>query len=103
MLITVYQLKHKRFVPVQEYYWWNVTMSPEEELNLRPLKEPCPGCGKPFTKYVLRTEHVCSGSLTDRPANNMCYVKNRRWNPIDRKSTRLNSSHIPLSRMPSSA
>ena len=24
-------------------------------------------------------------------------------NPIDRKSTRLNSSHIPLSRMPSSA
>ena len=25
------------------------------------------------------------------------------WNYIDRKSTRLNSSHIPLSRMPSSA
>ena len=24
-------------------------------------------------------------------------------NPLDRKSTRLNSSHIPLSRMPSSA
>ena len=27
----------------------------------------------------------------------------KRYNPIDRKSTRLNSSHIPLSRMPSSA
>ena len=25
------------------------------------------------------------------------------WTGIDRKSTRLNSSHIPLSRMPSSA
>ena len=25
------------------------------------------------------------------------------WLPLDRKSTRLNSSHIPLSRMPSSA
>ena len=25
------------------------------------------------------------------------------WSPKDRKSTRLNSSHIPLSRMPSSA
>ena len=28
---------------------------------------------------------------------------NRLINPTDRKSTRLNSSHIPLSRMPSSA
>ena len=25
------------------------------------------------------------------------------YTPVDRKSTRLNSSHIPLSRMPSSA
>ena len=25
------------------------------------------------------------------------------WSELDRKSTRLNSSHIPLSRMPSSA
>ena len=25
------------------------------------------------------------------------------WDDVDRKSTRLNSSHIPLSRMPSSA
>ena len=31
------------------------------------------------------------------------YDKNRRVLKLDRKSTRLNSSHIPLSRMPSSA
>ena len=30
-------------------------------------------------------------------------VKNEADNGLDRKSTRLNSSHIPLSRMPSSA
>ena len=30
-------------------------------------------------------------------------AKLREKSPIDRKSTRLNSSHIPLSRMPSSA
>ena len=30
-------------------------------------------------------------------------IYSRIGNPTDRKSTRLNSSHIPLSRMPSSA
>ena len=29
--------------------------------------------------------------------------KKKAWQVTDRKSTRLNSSHIPLSRMPSSA
>ena len=31
------------------------------------------------------------------------YIQNLRMYDVDRKSTRLNSSHIPLSRMPSSA
>ena len=38
-------------------------------------------------------------------AKTMAYLEQRgsiAW-PLDRKSTRLNSSHIPLSRMPSSA
>ena len=35
-------------------------------------------------------------------ATNKFYYKNKK-NEKDRKSTRLNSSHIPLSRMPSSA
>ena len=30
-------------------------------------------------------------------------AENKRYIDLDRKSTRLNSSHIPLSRMPSSA
>ena len=33
----------------------------------------------------------------------MGYAYASNWRPRDRKSTRLNSSHIPLSRMPSSA
>ena len=36
-------------------------------------------------------------SVTTRGTNPLTYVR------LDRKSTRLNSSHIPLSRMPSSA
>ena len=34
------------------------------------------------------------------PSKNPCFSVEQR---LDRKSTRLNSSHIPLSRMPSSA
>ena len=34
---------------------------------------------------------------------NIFDANNSHWASLDRKSTRLNSSHIPLSRMPSSA
>ena len=43
----------------------------------------------------------CAQMVT--PAKGTILRKNRRTIDIDRKSTRLNSSHIPLSRMPSSA
>ena len=40
---------------------------------------------------------------TDMPIKNVERFDNLKKVKIDRKSTRLNSSHIPLSRMPSSA
>ena len=45
------------------------------------------------------------GGVTKEEAQNIIAkrVEELRKNPVDRKSTRLNSSHIPLSRMPSSA
>ena len=39
----------------------------------------------------------------DRYVHNLDAFSFGVWNMKDRKSTRLNSSHIPLSRMPSSA
>ena len=38
-----------------------------------------------------------------RVKTGMVYVPHKMAEKVDRKSTRLNSSHIPLSRMPSSA
>src|ERR1051326_2921207 len=45
------------------------------------------------------------GSWVDDPGYGWCWIPGTEWAPawVDRKSTRLNSSHIPLSRMPSSA
>ena len=47
--------------------------------------------------HALNASHHAAGVYADEP-NNVGW-----WDNIDRKSTRLNSSHIPLSRMPSSA
>ena len=54
------------------------------------------------TKYV---DILYSGGLDSECILNSCLMQNIpvRAITIDRKSTRLNSSHIPLSRMPSSA
>jgi len=42
-------------------------------------------------------------SVRQIPGNDMVYVKEKLEDRIDRKSTRLNSSHETISRMPSSA
>ena len=45
---------------------------------------------------------VGEGGMSSR-CSNRCYSDNRRSRCLDRKSTRLNSSHKTVSRMPSSA
>ena len=57
----------------------------------------------PGTFYVTNTgQNPVSVALTQNGSNLANVVIPSGW-PQDRKSTRLNSSHIPLSRMPSSA
>ena len=61
----------------------------------------CPPGGA-TTAYIVRSTYQ---SLTDPNAevNGTDTIRITKGPPTDRKSTRLNSSHIPLSRMPSSA
>ena len=73
----------------------------------------CNGSGKdafvitPFTIWFMMTRRdglivITSSSGVQLTAQTETYIS-RMAAAVDRKSTRLNSSHIPLSRMPSSA
>jgi len=74
--------------------------------------EFCPHC---LIEYILEHRHVLHEAeykgrkvqLGKPMAGDVkkfkVYVKNNKGNVVDRKSTRLNSSHVSESRMPSSA
>ena len=63
------------------------------ELEKPKLKDPVFIEGLPGVGNVGR---IAAGYLVEE-------LKAKKFAELDRKSTRLNSSHIPLSRMPSSA
>ena len=53
---------------------------------------------------ILEHDAVMVKAFTQHQSyNSIVYLGGSEWAERDRKSTRLNSSHIPLSRMPSSA
>jgi len=89
MLITLYELRYGRFLPIREYYWWNVLDRPEPEA--KPVGRPrqdrqgCPGCGRLLPAVIIRTRHFCPGTLTARPAVNNTpeFRENRVWQPLD--------------------
>jgi hypothetical protein len=89
MLITLYELRYGRFLPIREYYWWNVLDPAEPEARAvgRPRKprQRCPGCGRELPPVVIRTRHFCPGTLTARPAQNdtLEFRENRVWKPTD--------------------
>ena len=64
------------------------------------LQKVSAGFPSPATDYVQDEIDLNSELIKNPPATFLIRVQG---NSIDRKSTRLNSSHIPLSRMPSSA
>src|ERR1043166_10319252 len=56
--------------------------------------------------FAQQREHLCAGAVlySAEPADRSCDRRTRsRRSATDRKSTRLNSSHVSESRMPSSA
>ena len=73
------------------------------------MTELCNKVGVDFSKYVIhdgKKMHVIMNSKTefDIGLHGLCtYNKIGLIQDLDRKSTRLNSSHLKLSRMPSSA
>ena len=71
---------------------------------LRTVQERLPGSQRSITRAEARTKKVMERAkeLGESAAVMTDEVK-KEWADADRKSTRLNSSHIPLSRMPSSA
>ena len=60
-----------------------------------------------FRRFHIGQIHKAAPTYLDNYANEMAYREDtRRWSNgdiLDRKSTRLNSSHVKRSRMPSSA
>ena len=61
----------------------------------------CPNCGQSGIDVASLPNNHGDQLLVHKHTYDL--RKPRRWETVDRKSTRLNSSHIPLSRMPSSA
>ena len=74
----------------------NVTLKTLSSLALATLIATGCAQGPSVAELNVLTDQVVKSSFRDES-----YVKVERI--TDRKSTRLNSSHIPLSRMPSSA
>ena len=85
----------KDFVQLQKYP--NVKQYDPVQKKFRTTDDPA--------RFIK--EHIIRGDAGDGVPNFLstdnCLVVGDRQKPVDRKSTRLNSSHIPLSRMPSSA
>ena len=60
--------------------------------------------GVAITAYAADAPKKDEKAVEQKKENDNCVKKDKNGKcPPDRKSTRLNSSHIPLSRMPSSA
>ena len=67
-----------------------------------PLKDHMEILGS-YLKQGITTLVVGNCGLSPAPVNSSTLELLKNYTGLDRKSTRLNSSHIPLSRMPSSA
>lgn len=71
MLITVYELVNRKFQTAKQFYWWRVPILEElketGEYQSGRSRIKCPGCGKEYSRAVIRYEHECRGTLTGDP------------------------------------
>ena len=72
------------------------------EKRVHPYSGLDPDTWKEFLFNIKTFEHLLGTASIDKAAGAL-YGALENIRNLDRKSTRLNSSHIPLSRMPSSA
>ena len=92
--IAIYGLTLNELVPITENRLIRVYENTDE------------GISGIFGYHATLGPGVYYGILKTKPVSQLALYPNWDWNmddAPDRKSTRLNSSHIPLSRMPSSA
>jgi len=86
MLVTVFQLRFGRWLPIREYYWFPRQESYVSETETTPtgkpkvVVDPCPGCGK-IVKSNIDTAHHCVGGVSVPLIDEDKYRKNRRWRP----------------------
>ena len=84
----------------------NLTGAPVWRYNENPIigRNPVKGVARIFNSAVMPYEDGFIGVFRGEQTNGIPYIYlGRSKDAIDRKSTRLNSSHIEESRMPSSA
>ena len=85
---------------MQTFDFDNYLIKTEQELKLRnyslKTKKSYLLCLKDFFNFLADSRNIKSLDSSSDKIKKFLLIK-------DRKSTRLNSSHIPLSRMPSSA
>ena len=116
---TIYEAKYKltgytlniKFRPIAQHYW----MCDPTVISIQ--EQPFCGFYKPMSiqeatelypdidldEFQVHAQYSNVGAYQAGSLLNNLALHARDSVPIDRKSTRLNSSHIPLSRMPSSA
>jgi len=64
MLVTEYAHQAGQWQTIRQYYRFAPDL-PQDD-NLRPPRDPCPGCGRPLSAPVLRT-HECLGGREGYP------------------------------------
>ena len=85
-----------------EYPYETIAKLAELGVMGMPFPESYGGAGTDYLTYIMAVEEIskvdAAHGVIVQTHNALCC-----WPILDRKSTRLNSSHVALSRMPSSA
>ena len=93
---------------IDECHMWDYTRDPEDaiwlEANFDTIKKPNEKYNwHDYYDWYTTERYPDPDTVIVKCDDDIVYIDVDQFQSLDRKSTRLNSSHIPLSRMPSSA